>query len=454
MAESKKFSENIRIGIIGAGPGGLSAAECLQELGYKNVTVLEKTDHPGGMSRSMTYSTKDGRDIIYELGSFQPTASSKLCQLMKKVNLHVGKKNTGKNARTDSIRIKIYSLKEKRALVDFEKYLSGYPLGMMLALLPQGLRFAYHLLKNYNLLRPGYNQVTSKQLETLSQSYEKWLDEMDFKDLDVTLRMIGSIATFSNPEPRDLVPLIANIKVFLNLLMPPTRYLNGRLKFVKEGYQELWLRIAKYHNVIYNANIKKIVRKENEVDVVLPDKTLTFDKIIITSSPTETLKFLDATSDEKNLFSKVYYSPGWRAAFLAENLPHDALYALTEPYLDRNAKPSLQTFYPEGQVDDKTWLYTCVINSNKGDSIEPLQKDAEKMLHDHFGGNIIQWLHSCYWPEYVPCFSPEDVKNNIYQKLEDLQGQKNTYYLGGTLSGSSQAVVIDYSYDRLKKFFS
>jgi len=39
-----------KIGIIGAGPAGLACANYLGRLGYKSVTIFEKTDHPGGLS--------------------------------------------------------------------------------------------------------------------------------------------------------------------------------------------------------------------------------------------------------------------------------------------------------------------------------------------------------------------------------------------------------------------
>jgi len=45
--------ENTRIGIVGAGPSGLSAAYALARLGYKNVTVLEKHHTVGGMCESV-----------------------------------------------------------------------------------------------------------------------------------------------------------------------------------------------------------------------------------------------------------------------------------------------------------------------------------------------------------------------------------------------------------------
>jgi len=44
---------NTRIGIVGAGPSGLSAAYALARLGYKNITVLEKHYAVGGMCESV-----------------------------------------------------------------------------------------------------------------------------------------------------------------------------------------------------------------------------------------------------------------------------------------------------------------------------------------------------------------------------------------------------------------
>jgi phytoene dehydrogenase-like protein len=44
-----------RICIIGAGPGGLSAAYFLKRRGYKNVTVLESTGRVGGKCLSLNY---------------------------------------------------------------------------------------------------------------------------------------------------------------------------------------------------------------------------------------------------------------------------------------------------------------------------------------------------------------------------------------------------------------
>jgi len=44
-----------RIAIVGAGPAGLSAAWALKRKGYRNVTVFEKTDRPGGKCLTIEY---------------------------------------------------------------------------------------------------------------------------------------------------------------------------------------------------------------------------------------------------------------------------------------------------------------------------------------------------------------------------------------------------------------
>lgn len=46
------FDTNTKIGIIGGGPSGTSAAYALVKLGYTNITILEKYHSVGGMCES------------------------------------------------------------------------------------------------------------------------------------------------------------------------------------------------------------------------------------------------------------------------------------------------------------------------------------------------------------------------------------------------------------------
>ena len=51
-----------RIGIVGAGPSGLSAAYALAKLGYHNVTVFEKCQNVSGMCESIDI---EGEELNY-----------------------------------------------------------------------------------------------------------------------------------------------------------------------------------------------------------------------------------------------------------------------------------------------------------------------------------------------------------------------------------------------------
>lgn len=60
---------NTRIGIVGGGPSGLSAAYALAKLGYSNVTMLEKHHTVGGMCESVEIEGKKFRTVsATELG--------------------------------------------------------------------------------------------------------------------------------------------------------------------------------------------------------------------------------------------------------------------------------------------------------------------------------------------------------------------------------------------------
>ncbi|MEH2151684.1 NAD(P)-binding protein [Nostoc sp.] len=49
------YEPSIRIGIVGAGCTGLTAAEELRYLGYKNITIIDAKNRVGGKTYSIRY---------------------------------------------------------------------------------------------------------------------------------------------------------------------------------------------------------------------------------------------------------------------------------------------------------------------------------------------------------------------------------------------------------------
>lgn len=448
--------KNARIGIIGAGPGGLSAAEALREAGYTNVTVLEKKNRAGGMAFTLQYKTPDNREIIYEMGSLQPVSSPVLYNLIDRYDMHVGAHSLdSKNKKNSAVLLKVYSLLDKKAVIDFVKYKLGFSLKHFFALMRDNLKLAYYLFRYRHLAKPGFH-LPPDRLAEVSIPYDQWVKERRFTILELPLLLLGVTHTLGVTEYKKDCPAIQPIKLFLQCVKwPPSRarYVNGVHKFFREGYQELWNRVAKMHNVILNANITRIERKANEVVVSYNDQEIIFDKIIITCPLTRALNFLDATDEEKTLFNKVKYFPGWRVAFTAKNLPHEALYNFLETYMTSNYGPCLQAYFPVDEVEPGVWLYSGGISLSKNEPIEPHLKAAETFLKEHFNAEVVEWVQTCYWPDYVPHFDLHEYTDGIHDKLENLQGKNNTYYAGGTMSGHSHATVVEYSYALVEKFF-
>jgi phytoene dehydrogenase-like protein len=65
-----RFPKDTRIGIIGAGPAGLTAGHFLHKLGYENITILEQAGRVGGKCCSLTYGGKS-----FDLGANYVTVS-------------------------------------------------------------------------------------------------------------------------------------------------------------------------------------------------------------------------------------------------------------------------------------------------------------------------------------------------------------------------------------------
>jgi len=445
--------KDLRIGIVGAGAGGLSVAEAPRDKGYSDITIFEKRDRPGGQVYTYAYKTDDQRTILCEMGSVQPFAAGAgaLGRLIKRYGLNFGRTITENKIG----KFKFYSAAKRSNCRDFTKSPIGFPLTLRNAFLVAAdvLKLCWYLFRYRRLGEPGYTHLSSKYLQELSVPKDKWVDSQKFFLIGEDLKyFVGGTLTLMNTEKKN-VPAATLLKLILYCFKSPVRYANGAYIAMREGYQELWSRVAAHHRVLYNSEIKQIVRSEDKVEVEAATGVYVFNKIIITCASFEFARFLRLSDAENEVFSKVLYAPGWRAAFIAKHLPHDAIYGFYEAFTNSAFLPALSVLVPEGQIDGETWLYGCIISVKDNGPIEPVLKSVEIFLREHFGGEVIEWVKTVYWPQYSPYFSYENVRSGIYGALEALQGKKSTYYAGDVASSGSNAIVSDYAFDLVERFF-
>src|SRR6185437_8667197 len=86
-------------------------------------------------------------------------------------------------------------------------------------------------------------------------------------------------------------------------------------------------------------------------------------------------------------------------------------------FLHRHADSNIYSFYSYGSE-----------GMNQEDIIRFIKKDVAKMR-----GEYLETLHQEHW-RYFPHVNGNDINHQFFQKLEELQGQNNTWYLGSLLN--------------------
>ncbi len=436
-----------RIGIIGAGPGGLAAAEALAEKGYTDITILEKRSAVGGQGQSASFTTPDGRELIYEMGSVQPMMTPSIKHLIQKYDLHMGKGPSKKQRKW----LRYYH-PDKGIVVDTTK---AYPYGP-LSTLPDVLHDLYKLagiLWKYRAFRrPGYYQRPIP--EELMQPAMKWLESLEFKVIHQNISF--SLGTLSSGGILQLayesLPAIRVVKFLYQMLNWPIRYADGTYQPIEEGIQAIWKAVAQEKNVMDNAQIQSIERAE-VITVTTKEQTYTFDKLIITCPLTFIREALTPTPIEQRMANEVVFCPLWKCAFIASGLPHDAIYNMLDVFSESEDRNRLGIFIPEDRVDESQYLYTAAICHPQAQGFDPIKEKVERYVQTHFHATIHEWVNERFWPEYNAHYPCSSLQTGIYEQIETAQGEQNTYYAGSLCDINGHGCVSEYSFDLVERFF-
>lgn len=393
---------NKRIAIIGAGPAGLSAAEALKEKGYTNVTLIEKADRAGGKCCSIEYK---GRS--YELGAGI-----------------ISENNTTIRALVEKFHIPV-------ARVEFDQSLyldaaTGEELPKSTRM--ERLALRYQLFVTYRNLVRRYHAVTRPGFEhvpmELSAPFTEWAREMH---IPLVAKEFAHFFTGWGYGYFDEVPAAYALKY--NSWEVLKSFITKKVYKFPNGIQTLWTAVAKAHHVLYSTTIQKILR-DQEVVITTDTGELIFDELIITSSLDDALLYLDDVPQEKILFSQILTCDYRTYACVISGFPKKSGYVpgnytptrAGHPvfWYARYADSDLYTFYVLGdwKVSDE------VVAKHIADLIRPLGGTLER-VH-----TVAQW-------KYFPHVSPEAMRAGYFDRLESLQGQNHTYYMGELLNFST-----------------
>ncbi len=418
-----------RIGIVGAGPAGLSTAMYLHDAGYRDVTVLEARDRIGGKCHSLSL---DGD--VFDLGAnYLTPAYRETLRIARNVgaNTHAAPSRRSVDLTTGNYRSTLASVVSGVGVLSF---------GLAAA------RYLTWLWRYRDLVRtPGFRGIGA--IPDLHRSLGAWLDAHGMTALRrlfiVPIEIFGY--GYVDEVPAPYVFKYMHASNFLLMLAVGAGLPVGWPKQFDQGFQDLWERIAAAWQLEVRTGVAiSSIRRGDDVVVTLEDgQELAFDDLVIACPPAPVVdRFDDAAPWERELFGQVRTRRYWVTATSTTGMPHhliDEIQRQPAPPLPRVGHPwgiskmhrrnPAVLFYStiEGEVDD-------------GEVDRLIDQDILVM-----GGTAGERIARQKWDDYFPHLEAGALAQGWYERVEDRQGERGIWFAGGLMAFETVEPILAYS---------
>jgi protoporphyrinogen oxidase len=408
-----------RFGIIGAGAAGLTAAVTLKEMGYQNITILEKESYAGGKCRSIDYE-----GLSYELGAGIISGNQQtILQLAQKVGVLTVPVSFGA--------YNFYDVEKGKLCEDDSTIVEKISFWWQLLLKYRRLCYKYPKVQE-----PGFTGIDPELFINFSDWAKKHHLELIQKNLECVFTGFG----YGYWEE---IPAAYVLKYYSWDSLKA--YMRKEIYCFPNGIQNLWQIIAKDHQVLFNTTIRAI-RRHDFVTMETDENALEFDVLLVTCPLEEAVLFLDSTPTEKELFSKIKYNDYQTYACIIEGFPNQTGFIPDHFCATKKGQP---VFWYKRYPD--TDFYTFYVLGDWQLTEKEITENIESCIHK-LGGSL-QQIHSVTRWKYFPHVTTEDLQNGFYEKLESVQGEKHTYYLGELLNFSMVESTAAYAKNLVERCF-
>eukprot|EP00475_Leptophrys_vorax_P022064 TRINITY_DN2_c0_g2_i1.p1 TRINITY_DN2_c0_g2~~TRINITY_DN2_c0_g2_i1.p1 ORF type:complete len:467 (-),score=123.89 TRINITY_DN2_c0_g2_i1:51-1451(-) len=449
-AFSTAANANLRVGIVGGGPGGISAAWYLQKKkGYSNITVLEKDASVGGKALTINVTDRMGITKNSELGAeYIPYHYDHIYDIIKEVGEPTGDapvvRTIGKNG----------------------QFLNPIASEKLTDVIPAAIRYFWIGWKNRGLIDQPSNKNIGKH-PILGGSMANLLDKYKLQPLKGVFVMKQFGYGNWNDFPAVQLYRSVHIRTFIRVLGEEIPILKRFFKrpiaaMAVNGTQGIFKKLAFLIDqrqrkstgkqlLFCNSELTKIELRDGKVIVSVNDKEdYAFDKLIVTIPPDNLLRLMPALgAQEKQLFSKILYRPYWVGNFEVKDvqLPHHYF----------------QNLSPEGDLElvqiTKRWNDSDVcargyidepcdlISSGDAAKVERVEKEFRRFMKERMGvSDVATEGYACkFWENYYPHVSLTDFQAGFYDQVEALQGKNGIYFAGSAMQMESMDQTVKYS---------
>lgn len=461
--ETVKPDKNQRICIIGGGPAGTSAAMYLEKNGYTNYVIYEKSERVGGKCRSPLMAVKNQagkwEDRTIEMGAvmgcdtyFAVRECEEFGGATHKDGPPMGRRfmNTdGTPAKTSKLALikKLLALRKMTKLLK-TKYV-GYDVNGHRGV-AQG---RYDGPCPSPELKLAHIEGENPNLKDLSMPFSEFLKKNHCEDAELIWK--GPFTSFGYGY-FDEIPAAYVLK-YLDAFTVRQFLKTGLLWTWKDGTQSIWRGVNAHlkHPVQTNSEITAIERKDGKVVVTINnEQTESFDKLIICTPLELFLGYGDPTEEEKELFSKIVHKEYFT---MAVRPPEDKAPDISYYYfqnMTNETRGHLMVFYHRWPDCGPQPLVTFTLRNHAGMEDVPFDIAKETTLRDMEKSGLpvekIERIDDWY---YFPHVSSEDYADGWYDKVEALQGEKNTFYAGEVMAFGDMEETAEYSRELVRRFF-
>ncbi|MCK6591469.1 MAG: FAD-dependent oxidoreductase [Polyangiaceae bacterium] len=419
-----------RIVIIGAGPAGLSAADTLHGLGYRNITVLERSSgRVGGKCLTVEFQgQKVERGAVFVLAG---------------------------NAATEALLYREgLTTRPACPLTHIDAAGQTRPFGVpkspskLLEKTAEYARLGALLVKHRKLIAGGLGDADAGSLRDLATPMGEWVKAHRLRSLEELglplLRAFG----FGLDEQK--IPALYGMKVLPQLIRGrDVRALwdlsRIELRQVEEGYGELWRRVARPLNVKTGVAVAGIERAPSGITVLAGGEAIRCDHVILACPLDEALSFLDVSPEERELFSAIRWLSVFQAVARVEGIG-EALLLDKNHSLEAAGHPVTALRY----VRDEP-LYYLFGYRPEGLDEEAIEANIRADV-EGLGGRVEGPVGVTSW-KYFPHYESREVEAGYHGRLEGLQGKRHTWYVGEIMANIGVDSAVTYARRLVDKAF-
>jgi predicted NAD/FAD-dependent oxidoreductase len=430
-----------RIGIVGAGPGGLSLAKLLTERGFADVTVLERGAHVGGKSSTYHYE-----GLGHEMGTcYVADGYTTVKKWMEAAGMGIHP-------------LERHNIHDRDGTVmPFEEFVKGGDgLRATIETGAEALRYAwlwdrFHAWDMRGCLDDVLDDKDRPWREQVARPFREWLEE---RGLDGIERFALRTMTVMGYGAMDRVPTVYGLRWNV-----PSLVLSAVRKSVGEpipGWQHLWTHLASHLDVRLEHEITAVERGR-EFRVQTNSGELVFDHLVLTGALDEATRWFPFDEAERYAWgieghvqwreyvTTLVAAEGWFrdsdtrsfAAHAWDGVATDASQLLVARRTgDKSAAARARSA-------TRRDVYVCYQYGHRERSNQAL---LEILLADlaRDGARSVEVLRQARW-KYAPQLSSMAIREGGLARMEHQQGRNRLWVSGATASHEAVDNIVDYN---------